>query len=69
MTLSIINLLVTDQTFFKKDAILMFYCGIFYIFVNLWGTIIDNKPVYDISFGYFDWTWKNPIETFYTYFL
>jgi hypothetical protein len=70
MTNSIISLVVTDQIFFKKDAIYLFFCGLVYIPINYWGTMTDKQPVYDIQLaGLFDWTWKNPFQTFYTYFL
>ena len=48
MTNSIISLLLTNQTFFKKDSIYIFLCGLAYIPINYWGTMSDNKPVYDM---------------------
>jgi hypothetical protein len=54
---ALVNLYLTDIRF-KRDHWKMFVMiGIFYYFVNFWGTIIKGRPLYPFL------TWVNPLLT------
>jgi len=54
---SIVNLVMTDMRFLKKDWKYVFMCGVLYIPANGLGTWVAGHPLYPIV------DWKNPLET------
>ena len=63
MIISIIQVIVTDMVWLKKDSIYAGLAGIVYIFFNLAGGTVHGIPMYD----YAGLNWKNFWVTFLVY--